>query len=62
MFEGRSPGMSGRTMLYGGIVILTPLYGAETGSVGAPETTRLDVGELRCLRSMCGVTGVRNEV
>ncbi len=40
------------------------LYGAETWNMEAAERKRLNVMEMRCLRSMCGVTQmdrVRNE-
>ena len=42
----------------------TALYGSETWNLGAAERKKLNVGEMRCLRSMCGVTRldrVRNE-
>ena len=57
-------GMSAKRRLYEGIVVLTALYGAETWNMGAAERRRWNVMEMRCLRSMCGVTwmdGVRNE-
>ncbi len=40
------------------------LYGAETWNMGAVERKKLNVMEMRCLRSLCGVTRmdqVRNE-
>ncbi len=40
------------------------LYGVETWNMGAEERKRLNVMEMRCLRSMCGVARmdrVRNE-
>ena len=64
MFKCRSHGMSAKRMLYEGIVVPTALYGAETWNMGAAERRRLNVMEMRCLRSKCGVTGmdqVRNE-
>ncbi len=42
----------------------TALYGAETWNMGRAERKRLNVMEMNCLRSMCGVTRmdrVRNE-
>ncbi len=45
-------------------MVPTALYGAETRNMGAAERKRLNVMEMRCLRSMCGVTRmdrVRNE-
>ena len=43
----------------------TALYGTETWSIAVAEKKRLNVMEMRCLMSMCGVTcmnQVRNEV
>ena len=50
--------------LYEGIMVPTVLYGAETWNLGAAERKRFNAGELRCLRSRCGVTlmnRVRND-
>ncbi len=47
-----------------GVVVPTALYGAETWNMGAAERKRLNVMEMRYLRSMCGVTlmdQVRND-
>ncbi len=47
-----------------GVVAPTALYMAETWNVRESERNRLDVFEMRCLRSMVGVTKmdrVRNE-
>ncbi len=60
----RALGMNAKRRLYEGIVAPTALYGAETWNVGESERNRLDVFEMRCLRSMVGVTRmdrVRNE-
>ncbi len=49
--------------LYEGVVVLMVLYGAETWNMGAAQR-RLNVMEVRCLRSMCAVTQmdqVRND-
>ncbi len=56
--------MISKRKLYEGVLVPTALYGAETWNKGAVERNRLDVMEMRCLRSMCGVTRmdqVRNE-
>jgi len=63
-FKCSSLEMNVKRRLYEGIVVPTALYGAETWKVGAAERRRLNVMEMRCLRSMCGVTRidrVRNE-
>ncbi len=64
MFKCKSLGMSAKRRLYEGVAIPTALYGAETWNMGAAERKRLNVMEMRSLRSMCGVTRmdrVRNE-
>ncbi len=48
--------MNAKRRLYEGVVVLTALYEAETWSMGAAERRRLNVMEMRCLRSMYGVT------
>ncbi len=64
VFKCKSLGMSAKRRLYKGVVVPTALYGAETWNVGAAERKRLNVMEMRYLRSMCGVTRMdqlRNE-
>ncbi len=64
VFKCKSLGMSAKRRLYEGVVVPTALNGAETWNMGAAERKRLNVMEIRCLRSMCGVTRmdrVRNE-
>ncbi len=56
--------MNAKRRLYEGVVVPTVLYGAETWNMGAAERRRLNVMEMRCLRSMCRVTRmdrVRND-
>ncbi len=56
--------MNVKRKLYEGVVDPTALYGADTRNVRESERNRLDVFEMRCLRSMVGVTRkerVRNE-
>ena len=53
-----------KRMMYERIVVPTVLYGAETWGLNVREKRRLDVMEMKCLRSMCGVTirdRIRNE-
>ncbi len=47
--------MTAKRRLYEGVMVPTVLYGAETWNMGSAER-RLDVMEMRCLKSMCGVT------
>ncbi len=37
-------------------IVATALYGAETWNMGATERERFNIPELRCLRSICGVS------
>ena len=49
---------------YKSVVVPTALYAADTWGMKADDKKRLDVMEMRCLRSMCGVTRwdrLRNE-
>lgn len=64
VFRNRALGMNAKKRLYEGVVVPTALYGAETWNMGVAERKRLNVVEMKCLRSMCGVTRydrVRNE-
>ncbi len=56
VFKYRSLGISAKRRLYEGVVVPTLLYGAETWNMGAVERKGFNVMEMRCLRSMCGVT------
>ena len=56
VFNCRSLGMSVKRRLYEGVAVPTALYGSETWNMGVAERRRLNVLEMRCLRSMCGVT------
>ncbi len=60
----RGLGMNAKRKFYEGVVVPTALYGSDTLNVRKSERNRLDVFEMRCLRSMVGVTRmerVRNE-
>jgi hypothetical protein len=52
----RTLGMEAKRGLYEGVVVPTVLYGAEAWGVRAEERRRLNVFEMKCLRSMAGVT------
>ncbi len=54
VFKCRSLGMNSKRGLYEGVVVPGALYSAETWNMGAAER-RLNVVQLRYLRSMCGV-------
>ena len=64
MWKVKSLSMKGKRAMYQGIVVPTALYGAETWGASVRDRRRLDVMEMKCLRSMCGVNRrdrVRNE-
>ena len=64
LWKVRSVGVNVKKMMYERIVVPTVLYGAETWGLNVREKRRLDVMEMKCLRSMCGVTvrdRIRNE-
>ncbi len=48
--------MNAKRRLYEGVVVPTALYGAQTWNVRESERNRLDVFEMRCLRSKVGIT------
>ena len=49
-------GMNAKKTLYESIIVPTVLYGGEAWGLKKAERERLDVMEMKCLRSMCGVT------
>ncbi len=55
VYKCRSLGVTAKRRLYEGVLVPTALYGTETWSRRAAERRRLNVMEMRCLRSMCGV-------
>ena len=55
VFSCRAMGMNVKRKLYEGVVVLTALYGAEIWSKAVAEKKKLNVTEMRCLRSICGV-------
>ena len=56
VLQCRLLGMYVQRKLYEGVGVLTALYGSEAWNVGAAERRRLNVMEVRCLRSVGGVT------
>ena len=64
VWKNRDLGMGVKRRLYESVVVPTALYAAETWGMKTADRQRLDVLEMRCLRSMCGVTRwdrLRNE-
>ena len=64
VWKNRNVSMKTKRSMYEGIVVPTALYGSEAWVLENKVKNRMDVAEMSCLRSMCGVTrrdGVRNE-
>ena len=58
-------GMNVKKVLYEKVVVLTVLYGSESWGMKVTERQKLNMFEMKCLRSMTGVSRldrVRNEV
>ncbi len=56
VLKSRYLGMNEKRRLYEGVIVPTALYGAETWNIKKDERNKLDVIEMRCLRSMLGVS------
>ncbi len=52
MFKCRLHGMNAKRRLYEGVLVSTALYGAETWNMLAAQRRRLNVMEMRCLRTV----------
>ena len=64
VIRNRSLGMNVKRALYEKVVVPTVLYGSELWGLKKTERNKLNVFEMKCLRSMCGVTRldrIRNE-
>ena len=64
LFKCRELRMEAKRGLYEGVVVPTVMYGSEAWGLKMKERNTLNVFDMRCLRSMCGVTRVdrlRNE-
>ena len=60
----RGLGMKAKKSLYEGVIVPTALYGAETWGMRSVERRKVNVLEIKCLRSLVGVSQmdrVRNE-
>ena len=65
LWNVRSVNVRAKRELYERVVVPTVMYGSEAWGLRVKERRKLDVMEMRCLRSMCGVTRMdrlRNEV
>ena len=62
--SNRGLGIKAKKCLYIGVIVPTALYGAETWSLRSAERRKVNVLEIKCLRSLVGVSRmdrVRNE-
>ena len=60
----RGLGIKARKCLYEGVIVPTAFYGAETWGMRSAERSKMNVLEMKCLRSLVGVSRmdrVRNE-
>ena len=55
VFKSRNVGLNVKKCVYERVIVLTVLYGAETWGLRESERKKLNVFEIRCLRSMIGV-------
>ena len=65
VMKNRGLGMNVKKVLYEKVVVLTVMYGSESWGMKVTERQKLNVFEMKCLRSMTGVSRldrVRNEV
>ena len=56
IFQNREMGMEAKRGLYESVIVPTALYGSETWVLKTEDKNRLDVREMKCLRTMSGVT------
>ena len=64
VLSNRGLGITAKKCLYEGVIVPISLYGAEAWGMRSAERRKVDVLEMKCLRSLVGVSrmdGVRNE-
>ena len=64
MPSNRGLGIRAKKCVYEGVIAPAPLYGAEAWGLRSAERRKVNVLEMKCLRSLVGVSrmdGVRNE-
>ena len=52
----RGLGINAKKCLYEGVIVPTTLYGAEAWGMGSAERRKVNVLEMKCLRSLVGVS------
>ena len=55
VLSNRGLGIKAKKCLYEGVIIPTALYGAEAWGVRSAERRKVNVLEMKCLRSLVGV-------
>ena len=64
MLCNRGLGINAKKYLYDGVIVPTPLYGPEAWGMRSAQRRKVNVLEMKCLRSLAGVPRmgrVRNE-
>ena len=56
MLNKRGLGINAKKCLYEGVIVLTALYGAEALGMRSAERRKVNVLEMKCLRSLVGVS------
>ena len=56
MLCNRGLGINAKTCLYQGVIVPTALYGAEASGIRSVERRKVNVLEMKCLRSLVGVS------
>ena len=56
VYNCRKVGMNVKRNLYKGVTMSSALYGAKTWSMEVSKRKVLNIMEMKCLRSICGVT------
>ena len=55
MLSNRGLGIKAKKGLYDGVIVPTVLYGAEAWGMRSAERRKVNVHEMKCLRSLVGV-------
>ena len=56
VLSNRGLGIKVKKCLYAGVIVLTALYGAEACGMRSAERRKVNVLEMKCLRSLVGVS------
>ena len=58
VLSNRGFGIKAEKCLYDGVIVPTALYGAEAWGTRSAERIKVNVFEMKCLRSLVGVSGM----